>query len=113
MIYKVVLVSDVQQSDSVINKYASILFQILFNVVTLSVIQVTLSVKVPGEKVQLNHKEWSRTLKLETAGAVTPLNRLCDQNLETKGMWYSWDERTFLKKWKHTMFQVYSKVIKL
>jgi len=44
------LVSDVQQSDSVINKYASIFFQILFNVVTLSVIQVTLSVKVPGEK---------------------------------------------------------------
>ena len=92
------LVSDVQQSSSVINIYASILFQILFNVVKLSVIQVNLSVKVPGENIRLNHKEWSRTLKLETAGAVTPLNRLCDQNLEMKGMWYSWEERTLKKK---------------
>ena len=92
------LVSDVQQSSSVINIYASILFQILFNVVKLSVIQVNLSVKVPGENIRLNHKEWSRTLKLETAGAVTPLNRLSDQNLEMKGMWYSWEERTLKKK---------------
>ena len=43
------LVSDVQQGDSVINIYASIPFQILFNVVNLSVIEVNPSIKVPGE----------------------------------------------------------------